>query len=246
MSFFSQRVALTYTMAAIGLTAVMAGFVVGFVLRDTGHSTSALPVVAATSLANADDFMKAKYPDNTLDACVWIFDGAAAAPNQAFIDALESIDAARAGLALNVARLGKSAKQDCDGRPDAAPIVARERVVEGQSPMVFLPVAASLALRELPEGDLYVFLVPQALAESVGNAWGDRFKPYHVRTDEGTGAEVTKAVLIGDEEAADPEMLRRLVAVGLGLAGGRNGLRPFIDGRCLKPGSDECGSEVGE
>lgn len=246
MSFFFHRGAVAYTMAAIGLAAVMAGFVGGFILRDAGHSTSALPAVAATALANADEFMKAKYPDDTLDTCVWIFDGAAAVPNQAFIDALDSIDASRAGLALNVARLGKSAKGDCDGRPDAAPVVARERIAEGQSPMVFLPVAASLALRELPEGDLYVFVVPQALAETVGNAWGDRFKPYHVRSDEGQGAEVTKAVLIGDEEAADPEMLRRLVAVGLGLAGGRNDLRPFIDGRCLKPGSDECGSEVGE
>ena len=172
-------------------------------------------------------------PDGSLDVCAWFFDGAKG-DAQAVATSLDAVDRTALGGRLQLVALGSQAAGDCAGRPADAGIRG------GQ----FLPQRTDGGGVSARRGaiDLWVFVVPQAAADSLGRTWRDRRVAWEATRQGDATAEVTSAVLIGDEELADAATLRRFLIVGLGLAEAPDA-RPNIDGSCVPSGDASCGTD---
>ncbi len=239
-----MRLPVTRTLA-LGFLILAAGAIVGavFALTRSDSGPAAADVPAVPTAVNADAYRTERFPDGRIDVCVWAFRDAKA-PDGANVQAVvQWLDGSPGGSAIGLNKAGERAVIDCADKPAQDFVFKRENVQEAQSEFVFTPAGGAIPEGQQPAYDLYLFVYPQDVADSVGVAWGDRVKTYQVRNEGGVVTGGTVAVLIGEAEARDSAMLRRLVARGLGLAGTPNDLRPFIDNECVKPGDPECGPD---
>lgn len=226
------RLSISPTILATGILAASA-FVATVAIGGTDSGTSAPTAFAAT------------IPDGELDVCVWTFDGAAA-DLDAVGQRLAEIDDTPLGDRLGLGVLGADTSNDCPGKPSSSGV----RMLDGpKGPKnVFAPQReGATGLVEARGGtDLWVFVVPQAVAESVGDTWLDRRVGWEAAAIPGGGlAEVSSAVLLGDEELRDVRTLTRFLIVGLGLATYPDA-RPYVDGTCRDAAPKECGTDIAD
>jgi hypothetical protein len=85
--------------------------------------------------------------------------------------------------------------------------------------------------------DTYLFVVPQAEADQVGQGMRDRVVSYIAWRSGDVSAPLLYAALVGEDEARDANVLEHVIAVGLEFAQPTDD-RPNVDGECAVPAAD--------
>ncbi len=214
-------------------------------------SPSPTPTTAATTQApdgtptpRPNDLTTQKFPDNSVDVCVWTYDGAQA-NTKLIAEALDAVEGTVVGqnVGFGADRGGPRYHRvhlDCAHRPAVLPVKPNVKKPGG---WWFMPDEYPRQQQRIPE-DLFLFIVPQDVADDVPGTWSERVSGYGDLQFGHGGAALTRAALLGDGEATDFDLLVRTLVVGF-LIGGNTELRPNLDGECIEPTNPQCGPPLG-
>lgn len=228
------------TVAAALAVGLAVGFTMSLGTQERDHA------LATEGDNGARDYREHRFPDGSVDVCVWPFSGAALPTREALVESVAQLASTPAGTTIELGKLSVSVEFDCADKPPDSFVSKRDHASDDQPSSQFSPVGKTLSPGDIPPFDLWVFVVPQNTADEVGDAWGDRIKTFDlVRDENGAVVDGTRSVLFGDAELSDKGLRFRLLAMAMGLAGRRNELRPTIDGTCVEPGNPDCGPEIG-
>lgn len=196
------------------------------------------------------EYVSQRFPDGAVDVCATAHNVVIAAKERdALAAAVESLDSTSVGMKMGIASNAthptpKRVVVECAGKPGGSLVERRAIQVAGRPESEFRPLGGRF--REVPGNiDLYVVVVPQADANSVGNGWQDRIQPYDYQFVSDTEFwHLNSALLIGEEELNDPALLRRMLVVAMGFERLPE-YRPLIDGICIAKDDVLCGPEIG-
>jgi hypothetical protein len=211
--------------ATVLIVVVAVGVVTGVLASSDGQ-----PEV----VEQADPVARA-FADGSLDVCVWQFDGAGVDLTSVG-RRLSEVKRSPAAMDGGYDELSERVRGQCSGRPGGG---SAAFVTDNRQPREIKRQFALEATRG-DNADMWLFVVPQATADSLGDEWRDRRIPWRGTSPyKGLWVETAGAILLGEEEASDPSTVRRALLFGLGIQAVPSG-RPYVDGRCAAPDGKDC------